>query len=375
MQEKRVLVITNMYPSQKHKSFGVFVKNQVEELRRKNLSIDVLAIINPKNGKINIVIKYTTWVIKTFFILITKGWKYNLIHAHYVFPSGYLAILFKRLFGTRVILTAHGGDIDKMARKNEKIFLLTKKILHEADHIIAVGQDLRNQIANDFYVEQQKISTINMGVNRHIFKPRSKQEARETYKVSKNEKMILFVGNVIEQKGLSDLIAAIHLLQNKEEVIKLYIIGAERDSVFKDILKRQIDMHQMNDNVRWLGVKNQSEVALWMNAADCLVLPSHIEGFGLVALEAMSCGTPVVGTDVGGLKYLLANGAGIITPIKDVQKLADSLQYILSSKQEREQLIMNGIKKAEENDQERLIEQVLEVYFPTGERVEQKSNG
>ena len=76
-----------------------------------------------------------------------------MIHAHYVFPSGYLALLFKRLFGTRVIVTAHGGDIDKMAKKSEKLFQLTKVILHEADHVIAVGEELHQQLMTDFSID------------------------------------------------------------------------------------------------------------------------------------------------------------------------------------------------------------------------------
>ena len=103
-----------------------------------------------------------------------------------------------------------------------------------------------------------------------------------------------------------------------------------------------------------------------MSAADCVVLPSHMEGFGLVALEAMACETPVVGTNVGGLKYLLANGAGVISPVKNSIELANSILYILSSEKERNKIIRNGIIKAEENDQERMLNRVMDVYFPTG---------
>lgn len=366
LHDKKILVITNMYPTPKHQSFGVFIKNQVEALRKRGLHIDVAAITNPKSGKVNVVTKYTAWIMQTFFCLLTKGKSYDLVHAHYTFPSGYLAMLFKKLFGCRMVVTAHGGDIDKMARKSERLFQLTKKILHSADHVIAVGEELREKITSEFSVPANKVSVINMGVNREIFKPHGKEVTRKELGISGEEKVILFVGNILEQKGLSELVDAFTALRGTNGPMTLRIIGAEKDLFFKKKLEETIAERNLQDDVQFLGVMDQREIARWMCAADCLVLPSHIEGFGLVALEAMACGTPVVGSDAGGLKYLLGDGAGVTVPVKNSRELAHSLSFVLSSKDEREVLIKNGMKKAEENDQERMLNRVVEVYFPTG---------
>ncbi|MBB6447251.1 glycosyltransferase [Bacillus benzoevorans] len=366
LHDKRVLVITNMYPTQNHKSFGIFIKNQVEALRKRGLHIDVAAITNPKNGKVNVMTKYTAWVLQTIFFLLTKGKSYDLVHAHYTFPSGYLALLFKKLFGCRMVVTAHGGDIDKMARKSDRLFHLTKKVLHAADHVIAVGEELREKIVSEFSVPDDQVSVINMGVNREIFKPYGKRATRDEIGIGAEEKVILFVGNILEQKGLTELLDAYTAIREPGQRMTLRIIGAEKDLFFKKKFEETIAARNLQEDVQFLGVMEQREIARWMCAADCLVLPSHIEGFGLVALEAMACGTPVVGSETGGLKYLLADGAGVTVPVKNSRELAHSLSFVLSSKNERDVLIKNGMKKAEENDQEQMLNRVVEVYFPTG---------
>jgi glycosyltransferase involved in cell wall biosynthesis len=366
LHDKKVLVITNMYPTPNHKSFGIFIKNQVEALRNRGLHIDVAAITNPKSGKVNVITKYTAWILQTIFLLLSKGKSYDVVHAHYTFPSGYLALMFKKLFRCRMVVTAHGGDIDKMARKSDRLFQLTKKVLHTADCCIAVGEELREKIIGEFSVPAEKVSVINMGVNREVFKPYGKQEMREELGISVEEKVLLFVGNILEQKGVAELLEAYTAIREPGHKMTLRIIGAEKDLFFKKELDELIAAKNLQEDVQFLGVMEQREIARWMCAADCLVLPSHIEGFGLVALEAMACGTPVVGSDAGGLKYLLKDGAGITVPVKNSSELAHSLSFVLSSKDKRDVLIKNGMKKAEENDQERMLNRVVEVYFPTG---------
>lgn len=366
MKKRKILVITNMYPTDQHKSFGVFVKNQVDALRKAGLEIDVLAITNPLSGKKNVIIKYVKWLFQAIYYLIVKGKSYGVVHAHYVFPSGKIGLLFKKIYKTRLIVTAHGGDIDKMARKNKWIYNSTKKILSEADHVISVGEQLFNTIHQEFDVSKEKHSIINMGVNRNIFKPIPKSDAKIHCGISSDEKIILFVGNIIEQKGLIELIDAFSMLKDRDKNYLLCLIGATNDPTFKHHLDEKLQTLGLVNDVRLLGVKSQIEIAQWMSAAEVLVLPSHIEGFGLVALEAMSCETPVIGTAVGGLKYLLANNTGKIVKEKNAADLYQGLSQLLASDQEKNALIQNGLRKAEDNDQNKLIKQVIEVYFPTG---------
>lgn len=355
-----------MYPTAKHKSFGIFVKNQVEALKKRGIAVDVAAITNPQSGKKNVLMKYTSWMLRTLKAFLTKGRKYHIVHAHYVFPSGMLGLLFKKCFGTRLIVTAHGGDIDKMARKNDRLFNWTKRILQESDHVIAVGNELYDTILNEFNVPAEKISIINMGVNREIFKPINKEVARSSCGMKEETIPILFVGNMIRQKGLLELMEAMSQLIRLESSIHLYLIGPEKDHAFMEELQLFINERGIQEHISFLGTKEQTEIAKWMAAAEIFVLPSHIEGFGLVALEAMACGTPVVGTNVGGLKYLLGDQAGKIVPPMDSNAIQHAISQLLSDKKECETIIKNGEKRAEENDQEEMLDRVMDVYFPTG---------
>jgi glycosyltransferase involved in cell wall biosynthesis len=366
MKNKNILVITNMYPSSQHKSFGIFVKNQVEALKEQQLQVDVVAITNPKSGKVSVLTKYLFWFLKTIFLLIFKGSKYDVVHAHYVFPSGYLGLLFKKLFKTRLIVTVHGGDIEKMAKKSPRLYRMTRTVLHGADHIIAVGEDLYEQIKKDYLIPPDKLSIINMGVNRQVFKPYNQQEARVQCGIGREEQVVLFVGNLIEQKGLLELTEAFEMAIKSRTDVQLYLIGSEKQPLFKKQLEEEINERQLESRVHFLGTREQTDIALWMSAADCLVLPAHMEGFGLVALEAMSCGTPVIGTNVGGLRHLLSGNAGIITSVKNPVELANAMVEVLSSKDTRDTLIRNGFKKAEENEQGQLLQKVINVYFPSG---------
>lgn len=351
-----------MYPTNEHKSFGVFVKNQVDALRDKGLNVDVIAIDNPNKGKLNLLKKYSKWALTFLFHLLFKGNRTSVVHAHYVFPSGWLAKWYKRLFGARFIVTAHGGDIDKMVRKNNRIFTMTTSILQDADHVIAVGQELFETLENDFRVPREKLSLINMGVNLDVFKPIHKADARRNCGISEDKTPLLFVGNIIEQKGLNELVEAFSLLKSDHSAYELYVIGSEKDQAYTRRLKEDIYKRGLEDSIHFLGTKSQAEVAEWMAAAEVFVLPSHIEGFGLVALEAMACGTPVVGTNVGGLKYLLNQGNGMLVEVNNADSLRVAIHAVLESAEVRKNLIRNGLEKAKENDQQIMTNRVVNLY-------------
>lgn len=364
----KILVISNMYPTEKHKSFGIFVKNQVEQLKSLGLDVVVIANNNPKKGKVNLIRKYGQWSWRFLLHLLLQGRKTSVVHAHYVFPSGLLALIHKKLYGTRFIVTAHGGDIDKMARKNSTLRSLTMKILKEADHVIAVGDELYDTIVKEFHVKESKVSIINMGVNLSVFKPLEKDEARKACRIGPNVTPLLFVGNVIEQKGLTELVRAFSELKKIKPEVELFILGSQNDQGYKNKLDELISSFSLDESIHFLGTKNQLEVATWMAAAEVFVLPSHIEGFGLVAVEAMACGTPVVGTRVGGLKYLLAENHGVLAEPKNAESLHCALVEVLSSNELRTLLINNGLTKAKENDQVTMTNKVVSLYQPDGKQ-------
>lgn len=358
---ERILVISTMYPSKANSTFGIFVKNQVEELKARGIQVDVAAIKDPRMGKLIVLKKYLLWTIRIIYILVTRGRKYDIVHAHYVFPSGWLALLFQKTFGVRTIVTAHGGDLDKMSKIGPFFFKKTKQVLHEADHVISVGEKLKSDMMTVFNVEEEKIALLNMGVNRQIFAPMDQEKAKQSLGIAPSSITILFVGNIIAAKGVTELVDAYSDLKEEHPNMGLHLIGAHKEPAYVRWLKDKISNENIHD-IKIHPPKSQTDIARWQAATDVFVIPSHMEGFGLVALEAMSCHTPVVASNVGGLRYLLDENAGVLVEPKNKQSLSNGIKSILTNDNFHKELIANGEEKAQKYDQERLIEQLIVLY-------------
>ncbi|WP_106496181.1 polysaccharide pyruvyl transferase family protein [Lentibacillus sp. Marseille-P4043] len=355
----KILVLSNMYPSKHSKTFGIFVKNQVELLQDNGLHVDVIAIDDPRKGKIYLLKKYAMFFIKSLWNMIIRGRKYKAVHAHYIFPTGVVGMLYKKLLGKTLVVTSHGGDIDQMSKKSPFVQKMTKKVLENSDHVIAVGERLKEEIHRNFDITNEKISVINMGVNRHVFRQQDKTSLRERQELATDERVLLFVGNLIRAKGLDDLVDAFEFMQKQEPNLSLHLIGEPKDQAYFNELEEKI-----KDNAAIIvhDAMSQKKVAEWMAVADLFVLPSHIEGFGLVALEAMACRLPVVGSDVGGLHYLLANGAGVKVNAHDPDDLAMKSLELLRDEDLQKSIIEKGLEKADLYDQDRLISSVIDLY-------------
>ena len=105
-----------MYPSKEHKTFGIFIYNQVEQLRQNGLSIDILANTDPLTKKWRLFKKYFIWFMKGLLFLL-RGKEYSVVHVHYVFPSGLLGLMMKKIWKQKMVITVHGSDLSKMPKE------------------------------------------------------------------------------------------------------------------------------------------------------------------------------------------------------------------------------------------------------------------
>ncbi|CAM5191780.1 Glycosyltransferase involved in cell wall bisynthesis OS=Ureibacillus acetophenoni OX=614649 GN=SAMN05877842_104128 PE=4 SV=1 [Ureibacillus acetophenoni] len=323
----KVFVISNMYPSKEHLSFGIFVKNQVDALQKENIDVIVSANTNPATGKKNTIFKYSKWALDVLSKAIKYRKQITVTHAHYVFPSGMFSLLLKKLFKIPYVVTAHGGDIERMAKKSPKIRKWTEKILKESSYVIAVGPVLAEQIEHDYQIPKEKILICSMGVNREVFKPGNQYAIRNELGLEQDAFVYLFVGNVIKQKGVEELLLAYkQVKQQSDRSTKLVIVGSRRDENFINSIKPIVE-----DSVHFVDPVQQGELVKYFQASNVFVLPSHIEGFGLVALEAIAAGTPVIASRVGGLISLLDDGAGHLVEVQNVEALASEMLLALST--------------------------------------------
>jgi len=148
---------------------------------------------------------------------------------------------------------------------------------------------------------------IPCGVNVNLFRPIDQEKARRRLNLN-GEDVLLFVGRIVPIKGLDHLLMALPYLEAKRPVKLLVIGGDDRSSAFRGELRNLTRELGINDHVTFLGFVNHEELPLFYSAADVCVIPSYHESFGLVALESLACGTPVIATKVGVMESVIRSG-------------------------------------------------------------------
>ena len=206
----------------------------------------------------------------------------------------------------------------------------------------------------------------------NLFRPMETAIARQHIgvEVGPHDWMVLFVGRIEPLKGVDTLIRAMALLAREcpswVDRLCLAIIGGDPNTNENLELERFKQMHeelQLGKLVTFLGAKDQDTLHYYYNAADVLVMPSHYESFGMVALEAMACGTPVVASDVGGLSYLVRDGeTGFHVPNGDAVALASTLARLLQDAQLRRNLGDEAMRWAQTYSWPRIADRILGVY-------------
>jgi len=262
----------------------------------------------------------------------------NIIHAHWWVPSGMIALGVSKLSGKPYIVTSHGSDVF-ILRKFAFLKPLARIVFENANAITVVSNSIKSILIEDFGVSPHKISVFPMPFDLSTFYPTP---------VPKIEKMIILsIGRLIELKGYNYLIEAMGILKKKGMKIKLTIIG---EGTEEKSLKEKIQSLGLNENIEILPFKPKADLNYFYNLCDVFVLSSVKEGLGVVLLEAMSCGKPVIGTDSGGIPDIIKDGeTGLLVPEKDPEALAGAIERLLKDKELANRLAENGYKYVLEN--------------------------
>jgi D-inositol-3-phosphate glycosyltransferase len=201
------------------------------------------------------------------------------------------------------------------------------------------------------------------------FYPIHPDEAKEVIGVPPCDKTLLFVGRIEPLKGVDILIQAIGLMQAKHVYVCLVVIGGDADSDPEngsdemERLKTIREQVGLQDLVTFLGKRSQDTLPYYYSAAEAVVVPSHYESFGMVALEAMACGTPVVASQVGGLAFLVRDGVtGYTVPVDEPQALADRLTMLMQDAALRHKLGEQALQEARQYAWENIAARITELY-------------
>lgn len=204
-----------------------------------------------------------------------------------------------------------------------------RRNLNLARHLIFVSRFLAKRFAALFPGgwEEKSISVVHNPVDGSVYYPISKAEARAALGLKPAGSVILFVGNLIPQKGVEILIEAARLLQSRGTPFKALVVGSGSQGAE---LEGLVQGYGLSDQVHFEGSKSQSELFLYYNAADLLVLPSVMESFGLVLVEAMLCGCPVIGRAEVTAEILPSESCGYYLPSDNPERWADLIAEALA---------------------------------------------
>jgi D-inositol-3-phosphate glycosyltransferase len=260
--------------------------------------------------------------------------KYDLIFSHY-WLSGIVGQEIEKRWNVPNIIMFHtlGAIKNSLGVGYEEPDLRIKtetELARSSQRIITATDNEKAALVNGYDVSADKVAVIPCGVNLRTFRPFNRISARDKLGLD-NEKIVLFVGRIEPLKGIDRLFGAFAGIPNKDTT-KLVVIGGDPDSEAELKQLRQLSNKLgIADAVSFIGTVKHELMPYYYNAADVCVVSSHYESFGLVALESLACGTPVVATDVGNLRNIIQPGlSGFVVPDHSEDGLTEMIADVLA---------------------------------------------
>ncbi|HEX8990736.1 MAG TPA: glycosyltransferase [Anaerolineales bacterium] len=309
---------------------------------------------------------------------VEKGIHYDVIHSHY-WMSGLAAIALSEAWGgVPVIQMFHtlGAMKNRVAqspdeRESAERIAAEKAILACVDRVTVATLAELTQLRFLYKADDRKLEIIPPGVDTSHFYPIPSDEAKQFVGLKPEDRMILFVGRIEPLKGVDTLIRAMACVKMKglSRPVHLAIIGGEPDvdpdqmTVEMARLQGLSDDLSMGRTVVFLGKRGQDTLPYYYSAAEVLVMPSHYESFGMVALEAMACGTPVIASDVGGLGFLVQDGeTGFTIPDGEPDTICEKLALLLGDPTLRHRMGRRAAEVALSYAWPKIARQIVAVY-------------
>lgn len=293
--------------------------------------------------------------------LVKENIEFNLIHAHYTWPSGAVALELKKYFNVPLVITEHAHiSLYPFIKKKDKII---SNIWNETDAIIRVNKSDIPLFST--LVPRNRIFYVPNGYNSDKINYIPRNIARKQLGLPLDVKILFNLANLYPYKGQKYLIEAI------KEIVKirkniLCIIGGS--GPLKRALSNQIKASNLEEHIKLVGSIPHNEVIYWYNAADIFILPSLRESFGIVQLEAMACGKPVIATYNGGSEeIIISDKYGLLCEPADPKDLAKKILIALEREWDHEKII----KYAQQFTWENIAKNILTVY----KKVEQRQYG
>jgi teichuronic acid biosynthesis glycosyltransferase TuaC len=348
-----VTFLVTQYPTKENPVGGIFHKNQADALVRRGLEVQVIAPVPWVPPGVALLSqkwnsyastpeecvsagvrvsrpRYLHWPKADYW-----GWSHreialaskalvtghsDLVHAHFAYPCGLAAVGLARSLHVPVVLTLHGSDVNISPHINRLSRHRFETAVNKASCVLAVSQALAEKTLA-LSGRRPVVLPIGIDLKRYSQLPDS-VSARRLLGLPLNKRVVLFVGNLIPSKGITELMAALAALKSENVLGCIIGDGPMRATV------------QESETSKFLGQLPNREVALYLAAADIFILPSYSEGMPTVLVEAGAAGLPIVATSVGGIPELLAEERGLVIPPRSSDAIVWGIRYILANWEE-----------------------------------------
>lgn len=298
---------------------------------------------------------------------------YDLIHANF-FMSALVAMELKEAMDIPYVVTYHAlGKVRLMHQKEQDKFPverldIEKKTAENADKVIAECPQDKEDLCTLYRVNPSTIDIVPCGFCPSSFYPVNQLYARSILGLDKKEKIILQLGRMVPRKGVDNVIQSLRYLESLNT--RLLVVGGESDApdpiLCPEIgrLRRLAIQEGVSSQVSFVGRKDSKALKYYYSAADIFITTPWYEPFGITPIESMACGTPVIGADVGGIKYSVKNGeTGYLIPPKDPMALAAKIDHLLGNPSLIKKMQLNSIKRVHSHfTWAKIAEMVVAIY-------------
>lgn len=362
LNKKKILLISNMYPSKKFPHYGVFVRNSEEILLKEGYEVK-RAVIAKSNSKIVKLIRYIMFYLKIILKILFV--KYDAIYAHYASHTALPLILVKKIKpNIKIVMNVHGNDIVPEDEHDYKFIPLVKKILKKSSVIVAPSLYFKEILIEEYKCEENNIIVYpSGGVNTKKFKKTSMEVAKGKMNLNNEKKYIGYVSRIEKDKGWDIFLKAISIIKDDiPENVQFLIIGSGSEEKKYNELVNELDIESLIIKKSYL---DQKELVYAYNSLDLFCFPTYrkSESLGLVGLEAMACEKIVLASNFGGPKTYIKEDNGFLFNYKDEHSLAKQIKKIMTlSDKEKRVIEQKARETALQYDQEKTKKILLGIF-------------
>lgn len=295
----KILLISNMYPTKSQPSYGIFVKNFEDHLLPEGFNFHKVVISGRGQNSVEKLKKYLKFFIDTISAL--RNEHFELIYVHYIGHSLLPILILQKYIKKPLVINAHGSDVFIASKIGSIIQKLVLPVIKKSDMLVVPSSYFADVVRKKFDLENGRIFVSpSAGINVSLFKSFEPANNSQVFTIG-------YVSRIDEGKGWDTLLDSVRLLVAKNiGNIKVLMIGGGSQ---KDLLVKKIDEMHLKNYIDYLGPMPHNELVTYYNKMDLFVFPTRlVESLGLVGLEAMASGVPVIGSNIGGLKGYIKSG-------------------------------------------------------------------